>query len=91
MTKKVFKSELNFEKLQKYIFASRVKLRDIKSSDCICFTKLCGTGGIFGKNPFNFGTKLNVLNNFLLRVEREVQLLLTALRHIIVLVEQMIL
>ena len=73
MTKKVFKSELSFEKIQKYIFASRVNLRDIKSSDCVCFTKLCGTGRIFRKNPFNFGTKLNALKIFLLRVEREVQ------------------
>ena len=30
-------------------------------------------GEIFDKNSFILGTKLNVLNNFLLRVEREVQ------------------
>ena len=30
-------------------------------------------GGIFDKNSFILGTKLNVLKNVLLRVEREVQ------------------
>ena len=37
--------------------------------------RLCEMGGIFDKNSFILGTKLNVLKNFLLRVEREVQLL----------------
>ena len=36
-------------------------------------TKVCEMGEIFDKNSFYFRKKLNVLKNFLLRVEREVQ------------------
>ena len=39
----------------------------------LCFTKLCEMEEIFDKNSFILETKLNVLKNFLLRVEREVQ------------------
>ena len=38
-----------------------------------CFTKVCEMEGIFDKNSFSLGPTLNVLKNFLLRVEREVQ------------------
>ena len=37
------------------------------------FNKDVQNGGIFDKNSFISGTILNVLKNFLLRVEREVQ------------------
>ena len=39
----------------------------------LCFTKVCEMGGYFYKNSLILGTKSNVLKNFLLRVEREVQ------------------
>ena len=37
------------------------------------FTKVHEMREIFDKNPFILGTKLNVLNYVLMRVEREVQ------------------
>ena len=39
----------------------------------LCFTKVCKIGRIFDKNLFILGTKLNILKNVLLRVEREVR------------------
>ena len=39
----------------------------------LCSTKVCEIGGIFDKNSFILTAKLNVLKNFLLRVEREVK------------------
>ena len=38
----------------------------------LCFTKVCEMGGIFDKNLFTLGTRLNGLKNFLLKVEKEV-------------------
>ena len=39
----------------------------------VYFYKMFEMGGTFDKNLFILGTKSNVLKNFLLRVEREVQ------------------
>ena len=39
----------------------------------LCSITVCEIGWIFDKNSFILRTKLNVLKNFLLRVEREVQ------------------
>ena len=70
MTKKILKFELSFKKLRKYIFASHIMSRIILNIQYrLCFKKVCEMGEIFDKN---LGPKLNVLKNFLLRVEREV-------------------
>ena len=39
----------------------------------LCSTKVCEIGASLDKNSFILITKLNVLKNFLLRVEREVK------------------
>ena len=65
MTNKIFKRELSFKNFEnKDCMILNVQYR-------LCFTEVCG--GIFDKNSFILGAKLNVLKNFLLRAEREVQ------------------
>ena len=39
--------------------------------DCLCFRKVCEMGRIFDINSFILGTKLNVLRNFLLKIEKK--------------------
>ena len=51
---------------------NRINLNTDTFHAVLCFTKVCEMGGIFDKNSFILETKLNVLKNFLLRVEREV-------------------
>ena len=73
IAQKIFKCELSFEKLQTYIFDQHIDCVILYVQCHLCFTKVCEMGGIFDKNSFILGTKLNVLKNVLLRVEREVQ------------------
>ena len=73
MTNNLFKCELSFKKLRKYILPHNKDSVILNVQYRLCFTKACEMGGIFDKNSLFLGTKLNVLKNFLLRVEREVQ------------------
>ena len=41
----------------------------------LCFTNVYEMGGIYDKNLFTLGKKLDLLKNLLLTVEREVQFL----------------
>ena len=71
MTKKIFKCELSFKKLRIFHLTPKdCVISNVQYS--LCFTNVCEIRGIFGKNSFILGTKLNVLKNFLLMVKREI-------------------
>ena len=60
----IFKCELTFKKLWKYIFASNNKDYVILNvHNRSCFTKVCGMGRIFDKNSFILGMKYSFLEN----------------------------
>ena len=59
-----------YQKISFSIFFARL---NHTSRLLLCFRKVRKMGGIFDKKIFILGTKLNVLINFWLRVEREVQ------------------
>ena len=64
---------IELEETSKIHFRLTQILSYIKCSVSFMFCKGVWNGRDFDKNSFILGTKLNVLKNFLLRVEREVQ------------------